>query len=67
MNEAKEQRGGFVVTILGTLGASLWGTPLTGKSTIRAGQDFEQNLKYKSIFKTNPNLMVFIQEIIYLK
>ena len=38
-NEAKEQKGGFLRTLLGTLGASLLGHLLTGKGTIRAGED----------------------------
>ena len=29
-NEAKEQKGGFFRMLLGTLGASLFGNPLTG-------------------------------------
>ena len=41
-NEAKEQRGGFLSLLLGTLGASLLGDLLTknlsGKGTIRAGE-----------------------------
>ena len=62
------------------LGASLLGNLLTGKDiirtgedTIRAGKDFwyrlilKLKLKYKIITMTNLNLMVFIQEIIYLK
>ena len=39
-NEAKEQKGEFPRMLLGTLGASLLGNLLTGKGTIRAGQDF---------------------------
>ena len=46
-NEAKEQKGGFFGTLLGTLCASLLGNLLTvkdtirvGEGTIRAGQDF---------------------------
>ena len=46
-NEAKEQKGGFLGMLLGTLGASLLGNLLTSKGTIRAdegtiraGQDF---------------------------
>ena len=39
-NEAKEQIGGFLRILLGTLGASLLGNLLTGKGTIRDGQDF---------------------------
>ena len=37
-NEAKEQKGGFLGMLLGTLGASLLGNLLTGKGTIRAGK-----------------------------
>ena len=36
-NEVKEQRGGFLSMLLGTLGASLLGNSLTGKGIIRAG------------------------------
>ena len=36
-NEAKEQRGGFLSILLGTLGASLLGNMLAGKGVIRAG------------------------------
>ena len=39
-NEAKEQKGGFLSMLLGTLGASLLGILLTGKDTIRAGENF---------------------------
>ena len=37
-NEAKEQKGGFLGMLLGTLGASLLGNLLTGKAKIRAGE-----------------------------
>ena len=37
-NETKEQRGGFLSTLLGTLGASLLGNLLTGKGMMRAGE-----------------------------
>ena len=36
-NETKEQRGGFLCMLLGTLGASLLGNLLTGKGIMRAG------------------------------
>ena len=36
-NKAKEQKGGFLSILLGTLGASLLGNLLTGKGTVRAG------------------------------
>ena len=37
-NEAKEQRGGFLSMLLGTLGASLLGGILTGREINRAGE-----------------------------
>ena len=36
-NEAKEQSGGFVSMLLGTLGATLLGNILAGKGINRAG------------------------------
>ena len=36
-NETKEQKGGFLSMLLGTLGASLLGNMLTGKVIVRAG------------------------------
>ena len=36
-NETKEQKGGFLSMLLGTLGASLLGDSLTGKGFVRAG------------------------------
>ena len=38
-HEAKEQRGGFLGMLLGTLGASLLGNILSGKDLIRAGEN----------------------------
>ena len=37
-NEVKEQKGGFLSMLLGTLGASLLGNLLTGKWIYRAGK-----------------------------
>ena len=37
-NEVKEQKGGFLSMLLGTLGASLLGNMLAGKGVIRAGE-----------------------------
>ena len=37
-NEAKEQKGGFLSMLLGTLGASLLGNLLTGKDAYNAGK-----------------------------
>ena len=36
-NETKEQLGGFLSMLLGTLGASLLGKVLPGKGIVRAG------------------------------
>ena len=37
-DEAKEQKGGFLGVLKGTLNVSLIGNLLTGKGTIRAGE-----------------------------
>ena len=37
-NETKEQKGGFLSMLLGTLGPSLLGNLLTGNGTVRAGE-----------------------------
>ena len=39
-NETKEQKGGFLSMLLGTLGASLLGNLLIGKGIVRAGMVF---------------------------
>ena len=36
-NKTKEQKGGFLSMLLGTLGASLFGNLLAGKGIVRAG------------------------------
>ena len=36
-NETKEQKGGFLIMLLGTLGATLLGNLLSGKGIVRAG------------------------------
>ena len=65
-NVAKEQKDGFLGKVSGTLGTSLLENVLPGKSTIRAGKSTIR-LGDPFIIKMNLNLMVFIQEIIYLK
>ena len=47
-NETKEQKGGFLSMLLGTLGAILWGNLLTGKGIVRAGS---RNNKGKGIVR----------------
>ena len=36
-NEAKEQKGGFLSTLFGTIGATFLGNVLAGKGFVRAG------------------------------
>ena len=55
-NETREQKGEFLSVLLGTLGASLLGDLLTinlsGKGTVRAGEDFlraGEGIKKRSI------------------
>ena len=47
-NETKEQKGGFLSMLLGTLGASLLGNLLTGKGIVKAGSG---NKKGKGIVR----------------
>ena len=55
----KNRKEQFLEMLLGTLGAS---RQVTGKGTIHP----LTSLKYKNIIKMNLNLIVFIQETIYL-
>ena len=41
-NETKEQKGGFLSMLLGTLGASLLGNLLRGKGIVRAGSRYKK-------------------------
>ena len=43
-NDAKEQKGGFLSMLLGTLGASLLGNLLSGKGFLRAGEGIKKNI-----------------------
>ena len=43
-NETKKQKGGFLSTLLGTLGASLLGNVLVGKVIVRAGSGKQWDL-----------------------
>ena len=47
-DEKKEQKGGFLSMLFGTLGASLLGNLLTGKGFVRAGSG---NKKEKGIVR----------------
>ena len=49
-NEAKEQKGGILNMLLGTLGASLLGNILAGKGVIRAGEgQLEQTMDLRGL------------------
>ena len=65
-NEIKEQRGGFLIMILGTLGASLLGNLLTGKGIMRAGDGIvragEGSKKKKSLLPFHPLTNIEISE-----
>ena len=58
-NETKEQKGGFLSMLLGTLGASLLGNLLAGKEIVRAGSGRHsvnsstsyENIKQKGIVR----------------
>ena len=41
-NETKEQKGGFLSMLLGTLGASLLGNLLAGKGIVKAGSGYKK-------------------------
>ena len=43
-NEVKEQKGGFLSALLGTLGASLLGDLLIGKGIYRAGKGKDKGI-----------------------
>ena len=46
-NKTKEQKGGFLRMLLGTLGASLLGNILAGKGIVRAGSGGRSLNSYK--------------------
>ena len=52
-NETKEQKGGFLSMLLGTLGGSLLGNLLSGKRTARAGEGIVR-AGYGSSIKKKP-------------
>ena len=54
-NEIKEQKGGFLSMLLGTLGASLLGNLLTGKGTFHARK--RVNKKGKGIHRAGEGIV----------
>ena len=62
-NETKEQKGGFLSMLLGTLGASLLGNLLTGaKGIVRAGDEIVR-ADEGSGSKKNPKFTVTVSSI----
>ena len=58
-NETKEQRGGFLSMLLGTLGSSLLGNLLTGgKGMMRAGEGAKKNLNSLLPFHPLTNIKI---------
>ena len=56
-NETKEQKGGFLSMLLGTLGASLLANLLTGKGIVRAGKGTvreREGIKKKALMPLHP-------------
>ena len=58
-NETREQRGGFLSMLLGTLGASLLGNLLTGKGFVRVGEGtiragYGSSIKKKALIPPHP-------------
>ena len=58
-NETKEQKGGFLSMLLGTLGASLLGNLLAGKGIVRAGSG---NKKGKGIARAGTGQIWIIND-----
>ena len=52
-NGAKEQKGGFLSMLLGTLGASLLGNMLPDKGVIRTGEGTARSSSKRFSFKKN--------------
>ena len=66
-DEEKEQRGGFLSMLLGTLGASLLGKMLLGKGVIRAGEGTAKKSSLKNFFLIPPNLLTNFEIEMYYK
>ena len=56
-NEVREQKGGFLSMLLGTLGASLLGNLLTGKGAFHAGKGIHGAGKGKGIYRAGEGIV----------
>ena len=61
-NETKEQRGGFLSVLLGTLGASLLGNLLSGKGMMRTGEGSGSKKNLNSLLPFNPLTNIEVNE-----
>ena len=61
-NETKEQNGGFLSMLLGTLGASLLGSLLTGKGIVRAEEGIVRAGYASSIKKKSSNSTISVNK-----
>ena len=61
-NEVKEQKGGFLSMLLGTLGASLLGNLLTGKGIFHAGKGVHRAGKGKGIHRAGEGIVRAVKE-----
>ena len=56
-NEVKKQKGGFLIMLLGTLGANLLGNFLTGKGAFHAGKGIHGEEKGKGIYRAGEGIV----------
>ena len=61
-NEVKEQKGGFLSMLLGTLGASLLGNLLTGKGVFHADKGVHRAGKGKGIHRAGEGIVRAVKE-----
>ena len=66
-NETKEQRGGFLSMLLGTLGANLLGNLLSGKGMMRAGEGIVRAGKGSVSKRKNLNLLLPFHPLINIE
>ena len=66
-NETKEQRGGFLSMLLGTLGANLLGNLLSGKGMMRAGEGIVRAGKGSVSKRKNLNLLLPFHSLINIE
>ena len=61
-NEAKEQKGGFLGMLLGTLGASLLGNLLKGKGSVTTSEEREANMPGRGTIRAGEGTIRAVQD-----